>query len=282
MAEQLVAILHQAVKQFRQTHGGAGAAGQPQRLTQGRVQPGGARQVVARAAQDQVAHAQKGSVAAFSQDRNEQADEFPPVPQRRPGQVLQAFRQMRIGIGTAGVLDHGGRAEQLEAGLPQVEGRQVSFQGGLGVVRPAMELRQRQWKTLWRLFLGAEFTGHGLPPSALGLIGSLMAVYDPGRKEIKQDGFPGIYTGGGEIATNRVGSSVKVLGKVGQHPAVLDAWQRIPLSWNRRAVRHWSRCENAPIPAARAFGAANARVTRHPPGSTRWRAWWSGPNRQGA
>ena len=81
------------ISRGRKAHRGAGAGLAVEFLQQGGVEAGGARQVVAVAAQHQVAQPAERLAAALRQQRHEQADELPPVAQRRPGQVLQAFDQ---------------------------------------------------------------------------------------------------------------------------------------------------------------------------------------------
>ena len=109
VAQLAVAVLHQLVEQFRQAHGGTAAVGRAfQGGAQGSVQAGDARQVVAAAAQHHFPCGLEGSVAAVGQHRQEAAGEFPPVAERRPRQVLQAFRELGVGGGAFGVGDDGG------------------------------------------------------------------------------------------------------------------------------------------------------------------------------
>ena len=160
MADLAVAVAHQAVEQLGQTDGGAGRRLAVHRFEQGPVQAGGARHVVACAAQQQVAHGKEAVVGAVGQNGNETADELPPVAQRRPGQVAQAFGQLRVVVLPLGVFDHGGGSQELQAGLPEEIGRQVPFQGRGGVRRPPGKLRQRQGELLQGRFLQTKAGVH--------------------------------------------------------------------------------------------------------------------------
>ena len=115
MADLAVAVADQAVEQLGQPDGIAGAAAAFQRLQQGGVQAGDAGQVVACPAQDQVADGGEARVARVGQDRHQQADELPPVAQRRPGQVLEAFGQFRGVMARLGVGGDGAGASSLRA-----------------------------------------------------------------------------------------------------------------------------------------------------------------------
>ena len=64
MADLPVAVLHQPVEQLAEAHRHTGAGGPLQDLAQRRVEPGGAGQVVALAAEDQVRMASKPSSPA--------------------------------------------------------------------------------------------------------------------------------------------------------------------------------------------------------------------------
>jgi hypothetical protein len=77
------------------------------------------------------------SVAARGERGHQSADELPPMDKGRPGQVGVLLAALGIG-------DDGHGAEEFATGLPEVEGGEVAFQRRLGVVGPAVELRQWQ------------------------------------------------------------------------------------------------------------------------------------------
>jgi hypothetical protein len=161
VADLAVAVGDQAVEQLGQAHGGAGAAVALQGLAQGGVQAGGAGQVVAGAAQDQLPRGREALVALVGQDGDEAADELPPVADGGPGQVVQLVGQLGILVVQLGILDDGGGAQELEGGLPEVVGGQVALQGGLGILGAAAQLGQRQGQARHELLVQDKAVVHG-------------------------------------------------------------------------------------------------------------------------
>jgi hypothetical protein len=161
VADLAVAVADQPVEQLGQPDRGARPRLAFEDVEQDGVEPGDAGQVVATAPQQQVTHAAEAGVAGFGQGGDEQADELPPVPQRRAGQVLKPFDQGGVVPGLRGVDSDGRAAEQLEGGLPQIEGGQVPFRRRLGVVGAAVKLGQRQRQPCEQLGVDAS---HGALP----------------------------------------------------------------------------------------------------------------------
>ena len=96
VADLVVAVADQPVEQLGESDRGAGRRLALQVLDQGRVEPGGAGQVVAGAAEDQVADADEAFVARVGQHRDQPADELPPVADRGPGEVLEHLHELRV------------------------------------------------------------------------------------------------------------------------------------------------------------------------------------------
>jgi hypothetical protein len=166
VAQQLVSVCHDPVEQLGEPDRGPCAAALAEGVAQGGVEAGGAGQVVAAAAQQQVADRRHAGVAALGQGRRQQADVLPPVAQRGPGQALQALGQLRVGLAGLGVGGDGAAGEQLEGGLPEMEGGQVACRGRAGVVGPPVQLRQRQWQALQQGLVQDVLGSHGRTPGA--------------------------------------------------------------------------------------------------------------------
>ena len=155
-----VAVAHQAVEQLADAHRGADAAVAVERLVQAGVQPRGARQIVAHLAQDQVADRRKRSIPRRAENGRESANEFPPVAQGRPSQVLQSLLQLGIVVAQLRVLDDGDGAEEFQGRFPEVIGGLVALQRRLGVVGAAAELGQGQRQATQEIFIAQQNAVH--------------------------------------------------------------------------------------------------------------------------
>ena len=160
VAHLLVAVGHEPIEQLGESDRAARRRLAFECLPKGGIQTGGVGQVVAITAQHQVANRAEAGIAAFGQERHQLADELPPMAKSRPGQVGERLGQLRVGIWLMCELDDGRDGQQLERRFPEVKGRQMPFQGGLGVVCPAIELRQRQRQAAEQLFVEWADRGH--------------------------------------------------------------------------------------------------------------------------
>ena len=135
MAHLAVAIADQPVEEFAQADAGSRTDGQPERLLEHPIQFGDARQVVSRPAEDPLADRRVSFVSRIGQDRDQPADQAPPVPQGRPCQFSKRFVEVGIVTGPLGVGGHGRRGEQPDRRLPEVVSRLMAVERVLGVVR---------------------------------------------------------------------------------------------------------------------------------------------------
>ena len=161
MAYLVVAQRHQPVEQLGELNRGPGARLVLQHVAEQGVEAGGAGGVGARLAQQAVAQADEGGIAGVGKGGDEEADELPPVAERRPGQRLERFGHVGGGGAQSGVFDHGDGREQFKGGFPEVMGGEVAFQGGLGVAGATVELGQRQGQPSLQGVGVGEVGGHG-------------------------------------------------------------------------------------------------------------------------
>lgn len=113
-----------------------------------RVEAGHAGQVVAGPPEDQLSDLDESPVARVGQYGDQPANELPPVPDHRPGQVLEHRDELRVVVAQLGIFDHRDRGQQLETRLPEVIGRLMTIQRGLGVLGSPHQLGQRQGEPL--------------------------------------------------------------------------------------------------------------------------------------
>jgi hypothetical protein len=116
-------------------------------LPEGEIEPRRPRQVIAHAAEHEVAHHEETAVARLGEDRHDPPDDLPPVAQGGTREALQSLGEEGVLRLELSVLDDGGGGQQLERRLPEVVGRLVALERGLGVVRPPVELREGQRQT---------------------------------------------------------------------------------------------------------------------------------------
>ncbi len=103
MPHLLVAVSHHPLEQLAEADRDPDSAGAVQDIAEGRVETGGAGQVVSLAAEDQFARLPEALVSGVGQHRHEQPHELPPVAQGRPRQVLQPLRELRLGRPALGI-----------------------------------------------------------------------------------------------------------------------------------------------------------------------------------
>jgi hypothetical protein len=113
-----------------------------------------------RPAQEQFLDGREAGVGA-GQFLGEGAGDGPPVAHGGAAEGLQGFGERRAG-GAAGPEEggDGGGAQELEGGLPEVVGGVVALPGRLGVVGPAVQLRQRQGQPQQQAFVGGRVRVH--------------------------------------------------------------------------------------------------------------------------
>ncbi len=190
VADLAIAVAHEPIEQLGRPNRAPRRRRVPplQHLHQQGIQPGGVRQIVATAAQQSFAQHGKAAVPTVSQNRQQATDELPPVPQRRPSQVLQALDQLSILVAQLGVFDDGHGPEQLQARLPEVIGGMVAILRCLGVVGAAIELCQGQRQHTKEVFVEGNGDGHRCSSSSVGkeMKSGAHPSYDRGTLLVKQ------------------------------------------------------------------------------------------------
>ncbi len=77
----------------------------------------------------------------------------------------ETIGQRRIVLLAVGIVDHRDGGQQLEAGLPDIEARQMALERRLGILCATVKLGQRQRPPRDQAFIRVNFTAHEQSPT---------------------------------------------------------------------------------------------------------------------